>query len=202
MSTTLAEYYRGHERASRAIAAHATPAERARAVHEAVAPLLRDTDAHGELACRSGCAHCCHFPVGVTFAEAVRLSEAVRQDPRLRRRVLDEAASTASQTWSELVARPCPLLVDGACARYAERPLPCRALGSRDADACAASLTGDVPVPRDEHAFWRGLGAAAALAQGPPAGHRELRSALAALLQDGHDTPTDRFTHARPTPTP
>jgi hypothetical protein len=52
-------------------------------------------------------------------------------------------------------------------------------------------------VPRDEAAFWRGLGAAAALAGDPPGGSRELRSALAALLAHPAD-PAAAFAAARP----
>lgn len=78
---------------------------------------------------------------------------------------------------------PCPFLrTDRSCGVYAARPLPCRALASSDAEACAAAVRGQATVPRDEAAFWRGLGAAATLATAAPVGSRELRSAVAGLL--------------------
>lgn len=181
MSSSMGEYYRGLEVALRARAAVATaaPARRAAAVHAALPTLLPGDDAP-PAACGEGCAHCCHFPVGVTFAEAVRLAQAVADDPALCARIADEADATGTASWHDLAGRPCPLLRNGACARYDARPVPCRALASADRDACAHALAGGAPPPRDEAAFWRGLGACAALDEGH--GRRELRAALAALL--------------------
>jgi Fe-S-cluster containining protein len=181
--TNLAEYYRGAEAAAAALAAETlAPAIAATAVHAAMAPLFAATTDHDQLACRNGCDHCCHYPVGVTPGEAELLASAIAADTLLVARVQAAATATASSRQEQLVGEPCPLLVEHRCAVHAARPLPCRALGSRDANACAAALTGPAIVPRDEAAYWRGLGASAALADahGPV---RELRQALAAALR-------------------
>lgn len=200
MANNQGEYYRGAEAAGSAIAAttRGDAAAVAAAVHAGLAALLRDTpDADGR-ACHRGCDACCHYPVGVTFGEAVLLARAVRADARLRERVLVGATATAGVPWPDLVGTACPLLVDGACAAYTIRPLPCRALASRDDAACARALAapGTADVPRDEAAFWRGLGASAALAGTNGLGTRELRAAVAALLALG-ETAT-AFARARP----
>jgi hypothetical protein len=207
MATSHGEFYRGLERAAAACAAAGpAPAEQAAAVHRAMAPLLADTEVGDRLACRAGCSHCCHFPVGITFAEALLLAQAVAAEPRLVALVAAEAAATADRGWLQLVGRPCPLLLADRCAAHGARPLPCRALGSTDAEACAAALRGPATVPRDEAAWWRGLGAAAALAEAgnlgeTAAGSRELRAALAAVLAAPTTTAAAAaFRSARPVP--
>ncbi len=180
------EFYRGVAAAAAALATTtpATPAaQRAAAVHTALAPLFAATSAAASRACRRGCDHCCHLPVGVTFGEVLQLLAAVQEQGPLPARVAAAARRTAGTPWDRLVGQPCPLLADGACAVHAARPLPCRALASSDADACARALHAPVVVPFDGDAMWRGLGAGDVLAQAEaPAGHRELRSALAGVL--------------------
>ena len=175
MRNTLQEYYHGLEQASQAlIATDSDPQHRAQAVHA----LLNDSPS--DSACQKACAHCCHFPVGVRFGEALLLAEAIADDPTLRMRLAREADATADAAWNDLTGRRCPLLHNEHCARYESRPTPCRALHSRDADACARSLSDPVAVPRDESAWWRGLGTAAAIDE--RCGARELRSAVHAIL--------------------
>ncbi len=200
MANNQAEYYRGVEAAGSAVAALPTVAAQARAtaVHAISDDLLRDTSAVAERACRVGCSHCCHFPVGVTFGEALAVAEVVRASSALTASLHRERAASAALPWAQLVGRACPFLVQGHCAVYAVRPLPCRALASRDANACAAVLHGakGIEVPRDDEAYWRGLGAAAILAADHPAGSRELRSAVAALLAESSAA---AFATAQPT---
>jgi hypothetical protein len=199
MPTNQAEFYRGLERASAALAPQqdASPAARAAAVHAAVQPMFSDTELAEQLACRRGCSHCCHYPVGISFAEAMRLADAVRAQPDLVERIQQADETQCDQTWEQLVGQPCPLLIDDACAVHDARPLPCRALGSLDATACADALQTDCAPPRDETAWWRGLGAAHALAELPPKGRRELRSAVRAILTADVDSSQDAFLRAR-----
>lgn len=200
MSTTHAEFYRGLELASQALAGGSTdPVDQAAAVHRTIQPHLDDTPAAHGLACRRGCSHCCHFPVGVTFPEAMRIAQVITDRPELRETLRAAHTTTADKTWEQLVAVPCPMLRDDACAIHEARPMPCRALGSSDAQACEDSLTAAATPPRDETAWWRGLGAAAALAEGSPGGTRELRSAVNNILTD-RDSPEVAFTNARRAP--
>jgi hypothetical protein len=185
MADNQAEYYRGVEAGAAALAAArragSDAAAATAALHAAASGLLAARD-EAPRACAPGCTACCHFPVGVRLGEALRLADALASAPRLAAAVRADAAATATTAWGALVGRPCPLLVDGRCAVYDARPLPCRALASADAAACADALAGasGAVVPRDEVAWWRGLGLAAA-ADGE-LGPRELRSALAAVL--------------------
>ena len=174
MSTSHREFYVGLERAAAARAGR-TDAAGARAVHQTLA-----ADDRARTACRSGCDHCCHFPVGVRFSEALLLAASISADARLRATVLHAEEMSRPKSWQDLAGEPCPLLAEGRCARYDARPTPCRALRSFDADACKGALQGTHAVPRDERAWWRGLGAAAAL--DGEIGPRELRSAVASLL--------------------
>jgi hypothetical protein len=187
-SMNQTDFYRALEAAQRALAgagpAPGTRAGVASAVLDALAAASPERPRH---ACRPGCDHCCRHPVGVTFAEAVDLRQAVAALPPDRRRRLADAVAlaataTATVAWRDLSRLPCPLLDGGLCAVHAQRPLPCRAWASTDRQACADSLTRGAAVPFDRHAFAAGLGVAAALAAAAPAGHRELRSALARLL--------------------
>ena len=188
MATSLDEYYRGLEAAATALggvpqATHAAaPAAAAAAVHAASSVWLAASPERPR-DCGSGCAHCCHFPVGVTFGEALLLHEAlVQRGADQHQRVLAAARALGEALpWAALVGHACPLLELGRCSVYQARPLPCRALASRAAAACAAALHGTGSVPRDEVAFWRGVGAVAALHRDEPSGSRELRSALLAL---------------------
>lgn len=199
MSTNQSEFYRGLERAGQALqrATSASQAALATIVHEAVEPLLSDTAQAKDLACRAGCSHCCHYPVGITFPEAMRLAEAIKQRPGLRNRVQTAATEVGDQAWHELIGQPCPLLVDNSCAIHDDRPMPCRALGSLDKQACEDALTTDRQPPRDEVAWWRGLGASQALATYELPGSRELRSSLSAILSVDDEAAKQAFLAAR-----
>lgn len=204
MPTNHAEFYRGAEAASGALAGRPTdPVAAATAVHTAAPALFGSTPMamRGDVACKAGCAHCCHFPVGITFPEAMRLAAAVRPDRDLGKTLRAAADATATTPWSALVGLACPLLLANQCRVHGDRPLPCRALASSDANSCAAARDGATLVPRDEEAYWRGLGASHALAG--ELGHRELRAALAAVLataEGDHAAARQAFVAARQVP--
>ncbi len=178
-----------------------TPGRRAAEVHTALQQRLDATPTAAARACARGCTHCCHFPVGVTFGEALRIAAAIGTRPELRAAFAAASAAVARLPWSALVGVPCPLLRDGACAAYEVRPLPCRAMASRDAAACAQALAGGPPPPLDAEAFWLGLGAADALAAAERTrGVRELRAAVLAVLSHPPGERAEAFTAAREPP--
>ena len=202
-------YYRALECGQKLLASapSASTAERAQLLREWVDSQSAERAERAGWDCRMGCAHCCHHPVGLTLPEAQLLAATIQALPAAKRdqltnAVIDAAQATAGALWTELTALPCPLLDgEGACSVYADRPIPCRALGSLDALACADPRR-HATVPLDEQAFLNGLAASAQLAT--DLGHRELRSALAAVLQVApQDAPT-AFASARcagaPTP--
>jgi hypothetical protein len=78
------------------------------------------------LACRAGCAACCHQRVSVLPAEADAIAAHLRRSDPARIDRLTERPRNAA----------CPFLDDGRCSIYAVRPLRCRGLHSRDAAAC------------------------------------------------------------------
>jgi hypothetical protein len=202
MPTNQDEFYRGLERAGKALQGKGAdcPSSQAESVHNTITALIAETPQAPELACREGCSHCCHFPVGITFPEAMRMAAALTDLPDLQQRIHNNAAEAATQAWANLVGQPCPLLVEDRCSIHSCRPMPCRALGSTDELACAESLTTDRIPPRDETAWWRGLGAASALASQPPTGSRELRSCLSAILTTGEHMAKAAFIASRPVP--
>lgn len=98
----------------------------------------------GEVACRSGCSHCCHQTVGITPLEGVAIVEHLRRTrPReeldvLQSKLVQRVAETANLSASEQYSPefPCVFLADGACSIYEARPLVCRGMNSLDAEAC------------------------------------------------------------------
>jgi Fe-S-cluster containining protein len=101
------------------------------------------------LACREGCAWCCHKVVGTSAAEVLRISTYLRnqlspQELQLvQERVVhlnEERRSPQQDRWA--AARlPCPLLVNNRCSVYPVRPLTCRGYNSSDASRCEKLVT-------------------------------------------------------------
>lgn len=110
----------------------------------------------GSVACKAGCDHCCHQPVGVTPPEALAIAAHLRQtmtQPELA--ALGQRFSRCRQETRGLSSaerfspdHPCPFLVHGECSIYEVRPLACRGMNSLDAQECRSRLRD--PVARAE----------------------------------------------------
>jgi Fe-S-cluster containining protein len=102
----------------------------------------------GALACKAGCDHCCHQPVGLTPPEALAIAAHLRQT--LAREQLVEVAARLAQRARETRGlssaerfspdQPCPFLERGKCSIYEVRPLACRGMNSLDAEECKTRL--------------------------------------------------------------
>jgi Fe-S-cluster containining protein len=102
----------------------------------------------GAVACRAGCDHCCHQPVGLTPPEALAILAHLRQTladeelaavaARLATRERETRALSSAQRFSP--DQPCPFLEHGECSIYDVRPLACRGMNSLDAEECKTRL--------------------------------------------------------------
>jgi hypothetical protein len=145
-------------------------------VAAAAADRRRGSDMAG-IACRRGCAFCCHVDIDVTPLEAIRLAR--------------RAPGAGAGARPSARRAPCPLLSDGACTQYDARPYACRAVFSPDAKACEDGFASDRAVSVPSLDWPRALascyitGEIAALDDLKLASHMvELRRALAILDAD------------------
>lgn len=108
------------------------------------------------LACRGGCAFCCHSFVSATAPELFLLADDVRRhngaslDDVIAKIEDAHVATRGFDKVSRSRLRPCVLLVDNLCSAYAGRPLACRAFASFSMEKCEAAFrTGsdDIPMP-------------------------------------------------------
>ncbi len=101
------------------------------------------------IACKEGCAWCCHLRVSSTPLEVLGIAEWLRSQltedelAGVRERARSLANETAGMTWTERPPRRCPLLVDDRCRAYQARPLMCRGWHSFDVTPCRAFVEGD-----------------------------------------------------------
>lgn len=150
--TRALEARRADDSADGAVAAMAAVAAR---FDSAWAGLREAEERRGSLACKPGCAACCHQHVGVLPIEAVAIARRLSQDsPRardLKSRVEAFAARIAGTTAAQRrgAGIACAFLEPhGGCAIYADRPLRCRGLHSRDVARCEAMAAGiNRPAP-------------------------------------------------------
>jgi Fe-S-cluster containining protein len=104
--------------------------------------------ARAQLACRSGCAFCCHQPVKVNAAEAFFLAGQVRERPDGAAAVREAARQLAGRdAEAQRVAwLRCPLLDQGdSCSVHAVRPLSCHGHVSLDVEDCKTSYPQTAP---------------------------------------------------------
>jgi hypothetical protein len=164
-------------------------------------------------ACRAGCAHCCHQPVGVTPPELFAIYDELRSRcaPAELAAVADRVRAADDRTRGLTPAarispaHPCPFLEAARCTIYEVRPLACRGTNSLDADVCARNLndptahaayvagTASVPCYREPirafHAVTAGLQLALDELHGLEVLPLELTAAMRVLLDDPDGVP-------------
>ena len=99
-----------------------------------------------KLDCRFGCAYCCHTPVQAHIVDAIGAAAARLSTP------LDYQLPTRQRDQLKKIFLPCPLLDNGQCSIYAQRPVVCRAYQSSQVDACRQRFESQdptAPVPMD-----------------------------------------------------
>ena len=152
------------------------------------------------MACRTGCAMCCHLQVHVppqsAFLIARHITEHVDAGQRaaLMRRLEAAVAALNAAADPSQVRQPCALLgPDNACMVYAVRPLSCRAFTSVSAERCRTAIfettSGSGAVEQDPGHFRFFAEATIALldaaeATGRPGDQADLCVALLAILND------------------
>ncbi len=143
--------------------------------------------------CAKGCNFCCHSAVSVSAPEVFRVIRLVTDGGAIAKdAVLARAKERSGATFQAVLARrdPCPLLIEGDCSVYAERPMGCRQFVSTNLEGCRTAFergTGELPyVPAAANAglIMRSLLMGAAASLGMKVDTYELSSALVVALSE------------------
>ncbi len=97
------------------------------------------------VACRRGCAHCCHTQVAMGLAEAEMLGRAIGRKPKKNVSRNRQPGHYDSQPYG--YHTPCTFLVNNECSIYEHRPLACRKLVNADIDDLLCQLIPPLAVP-------------------------------------------------------
>ncbi len=99
------------------------------------------------VACRPGCDDCCHALFDLAPVESLALAAAFGRLPRRLRRRVERRCRQAARDYDQVVAQAlalggeerlqllararvaCPLLLEGRCVLYEQRPITCRLYG-------------------------------------------------------------------------
>lgn len=114
-------------------------------------------------ACRAGCDFCCHVRVAASIPEVLLIAARITSEweeeeiKAVRARIAAHRRRTATLAPAQrYVTRvTCPLLKEGRCSVYKERPLTCRGWHSFDVEACRQDFEHPAPpgkgapIPRD-----------------------------------------------------
>lgn len=100
------------------------------------------------VACRAGCAFCCHQQVSATAAEILIIAQRIMAEKPQTRGPIRAAVKQADAATRGLdpmerweLRRACPLLnADNLCRIYEDRPFGCRAYASLDRGACETAF--------------------------------------------------------------
>lgn len=101
--------------------------------------------------CAAGCNFCCHGAVSVSAPEAFRIARRLAASPAAERDgILARAQARKTSTFEAALTlrTACPLLVDGNCSVYEDRPMGCRQFVSTSQQGCRTAFearTADLP---------------------------------------------------------
>lgn len=162
-------------------------------LHGSIDSLVQDKTGQGlQIACKPGCAHCCHVRVEASEPEICYITTELKKRSsgelhtliaRLKHYV-DESATQAAGS-----RRACAFLNDNLCSIYPYRPAVCRKAHSLSVASCenqADEIPQDLALILSAEAMIQGTMAAYA-DTGLSASSHELASAVLAALNDGQD---------------